>query len=237
MTQKTYLIFGISKGLGKKIVQELTGKQDRVFGISRSRPGYLDTYEHVSWIAADLSDPVQSVAAVRQNIGMRPVDYFIYNVGSWESNAFTDDYDFEQVPQEEIIAMIHSNVTACILSVQSVLQNLKLSGNAKVILIGSTWGLDHHKGKEVVFSATKFALRGMAHALRESLREHRIGVSVLNLGYLANDSDLLQDVATEQDRNLIPLDDVLLALKFIMATSGASCVKEIHMPAMSDTNV
>lgn len=97
MTQKTYLIFGISKGLGKKIVQELAGEQDRVFGISRSRPVYLDTYEHVSWIAADLSDPVQSVAAVRQNIGVRPVDYFIYNVGSWESNAFIDDYDFEQV--------------------------------------------------------------------------------------------------------------------------------------------
>lgn len=117
---------------------------------------------------------------------------------------------------------------------------MKQSPNAKIILIGSTWGLENHKGREVAFSASKFALRGMVHALRESLREHSIGISVLNLGYLATEYDhrvAVEDVIAQTDGALIPLEDVLAAIRFVLQTSRATCVKEINMPAMKDFNV
>ena len=129
---------------------------------------------------------------------------------------------------------------ACLLAFQSLIENLKKSDNAKIILIGSTWGLDNHKGKEVVFSTTKHALRGMVQALRKNLREDRIGVSIVNLGYLATEFSLdtpVDTVIQQTQSELIPLQDVMLALKFILSTSAASCVKEINMPAMADENV
>ncbi len=235
---KRYLIYGISKGLGKAIAQVIPQREDVVLGISRSKPEEMN--ENCVWIQADLSKPTQAVEAVQKVVGATPLDYIIYNVGIWEQEAFSSTYDFEQSSVEEIVQIIQTNVTSCILALQAFMENLKLSSNAKIILIGSTWGLENHKGKEVAFSASKFALRGVVHALRETLREYSIGISILNLGYLATEYDYsvaVEDVIRETDGELIPLADVLAAIRFILQTSKATCVKEINMPAMKDFNV
>ncbi|MDM1406779.1 SDR family oxidoreductase [Myroides sp. DF42-4-2] len=235
---KKYLLYGISKGLGRAIAQGIPQETDVVYGVSRSKP--VDLAPNTTWIQADLSQPTQAVAAVRKVIADQPLDYLIYNVGIWEQEAFEDTYDFEQSSETEIIQIIQTNVTACLLSLQAFIPHLKQSPNAKIILIGSTWGLENHKGREVAFSASKFALRGMVHALRESLREHSIGISVLNLGYLATEYDhrvAVEDVIAQTDGALIPLEDVLAAIRFVLQTSRATCVKEINMPAMKDFNV
>lgn len=240
MTAKTYLIFGISKGLGKSIAINLPKDIDKVFGISRTQPEYLKEKNNIKWIQTDLSDPKNSSDTIKSNLKSLPIDYLIYNVGIWENNAFSNEYKFEENSLFEINNIINTNITSCIVNIQSLLDNLKLSSNAKVILIGSTWGLDNHNGKEVTFSASKFAIRGIVHSLRENLRSHKIGVSIINLGYLATDFDNNENIETvieKTEGNLIPLQDVIKSLKFIISTSNASCVKEICMPAMNDTNL
>lgn len=240
MDTKTYLIFGISRGLGKAITKNLPNKNDEVFGVSRSKPDYIERVSNINWISTDLSDPQGSSETIKTIIGTKKIDYLIYNVGIWENNAFTDEYQFEESSALEISTLINTNVTSCILNIKSVIDNLKLSENAKIILIGSTWGLDNHNGKEVAFSATKFALRGILHSLRENLREYKIGVSIVNLGYLATEFDedeSVESVIEKTKGDLIPLQDVINALKFIISTSNASCVKEINMPAMNDYNM
>ncbi|MCH7295225.1 SDR family oxidoreductase [Acinetobacter higginsii] len=236
-SNKTFLIYGVSKGLGKAIVQAVPQPTDTIYGVSRSQP---QETPNLNWICADLSKPEQAVNDVKTAIGQQKLDVLIYNVGIWEQQAFSDNYNFENVPATEINQIINTNITTCILSIQSLIENLKLSKNAKIILIGSTWGVDNHNGKELVFSATKFALRGIAQSLREILREHLIGVSVLNLGYLASEYEIdkpTQDVLEETKFSLIPLSDVIQAIHFIISTTKASCVKEILMPAMLDQNV
>ncbi|MCC9043448.1 SDR family NAD(P)-dependent oxidoreductase [Myroides sp. M-43] len=241
MNSKTYLIYGVSKGLGKAITQYIPNEQDIIYGVSRSQPDYLTTaLANKHWIAADLSNPIFATNTLKQEITDQKIDYFIYNVGIWEHNAFSVDYTFSDNTQDEIITMINTNISSCILMVQAFIENLKLSDNAKIILIGSTWGLDNHNGKEVAFSATKFALRGVIHALRENLREDNIGVSILNLGYLATEygcEETATSIIEKSNGELIPLQDVLQAIRFIISTSKASCVKEINMPAMKDSNM
>ncbi len=241
MDAKNFLIYGISKGLGRAIALNIPTPNDYVFGISRTKPDYLDdSIKNIHWISADLSNPIQATNTIKQHINHQPIDCLIYNVGIWENNAFSEHYNFETNSPEEIEAIVNTNITSCILAIQSFLDNLKSSKNAKIILIGSTWGLDNHKGMEVTFSATKFALRGIVHALRENLRQYNISISILNLGYLATEFE--SDVPTEEvikqtNASLIPLQDVLAAIRFILCTSAASCVKEITMPAMKDNNI
>ncbi|WP_335951553.1 SDR family oxidoreductase [Acinetobacter beijerinckii] len=236
-SNKTYLIYGVSKSLGKAIVQAIPKPTDIIYGVSRTQPKEIP---NLNWICTDLSKPEQAVSDVKTVIGQQKVDVLIYNVGIWEQRAFSDNYNFEDVSATEINQIINTNITTCIQSIQSLLENLKLSDNAKIILIGSTWGVENHNGKELIFSATKFALRGIAQSLREILREHLIGVSVLNLGYLASEYEIekpVEEILEETESALIPLADVIQAIHFIISTSKASCVKEILMPAMLDKNV
>ena len=234
---KNFLIYGVSKGLGKAIIQSIPESHDVIYGISRSIPISM---ANLNWIEADLSSSETSVHQIKEIINDNKIDVLIYNVGIWETNAFTDEYDFEKISPLEINQMISTNITTCIQSLQALLKNLRASNNAKVILIGSTWGVENHNGKELIFSATKFALRGVAESLREILRNDLIGVSILNLGYLATEYEIdtpIEKVLKETDYSLIPLADVIHAIKFIMSTSKGTCVKEILMPAMKDINV
>lgn len=78
------------------------------------------------------------------------------------------------------------------------------------------------------------------YMLCEILRQHRIGISILNLGYLATECDHtlpVEEVLKQTQGTLIPLTDVLAAIRFILNTSNATCVKEIDMPAMQDCNI
>lgn len=237
---KNFLIYGISRGLGRAITLSIPQIEDKVYGVSRSLPDYLVDKEYVKWIGADLSTPVEAVSKVKEVVGSDKIDYLIYNVGIWEHNAFEENYSFDRNSEKEIQQMIQVNITSSILAIQAFISNLKKSDNAKIILIGSTWGLDNHQGKEVVFSASKFALRGIVHALRESLRTSQIGISVINLGYLASEYSIetpIEEVLESTGRSLIPMQDVISAIKFVLSTSNATCVKEINMPAMQDTNV
>ncbi|ENW07190.1 SDR family oxidoreductase [Acinetobacter beijerinckii] len=236
-SNKTFLIYGVSKGLGKAIVQTIPKPTDTIYGVSRTQPQEIP---NLNWIRTDLSKSEQAVSDVKAVIGQQKIDVLIYNVGIWEQRAFSDNYNFENVSANEINQIINTNITTCIQSIQFLIENLKLSDNAKIILIGSTWGVENHNGKELVFSATKFALRGIAQSLREILREHFIGVSVLNLGYLASEYEIekpVEEILEETESALIPLIDVIHAIHFIISTSKAACVKEILMPAMLDKNV
>lgn len=236
-SNKTFLIYGVSKGLGKAIVQTVPRSTDTIYGVSRTQPQEI---QNLNWICTDLSKPEQAVSDVKTAIGQQKVDVLIYNVGIWEQQAFSENYNFENVSAAEINQIINTNITTCIQSIQSLIENLKYSDNAKIILIGSTWGVENHNSKELVFSATKFALRGIAHSLREILREHLIGVCVLNLGYLASEYEIkkpVEEILEETEYSLISLAGVIHAINFIISTSKAACVKEILMPAMLDQNV
>ncbi|MFD1091154.1 SDR family oxidoreductase [Providencia vermicola] len=233
----TCLIYGVSKGLGKALVEGVPCPSDVIYGVSRSKPPFEQS--NFYWIQADLSDN-QSANIIKNTIKQQPINTLIYNVGIWEKLAFSDEYQFETSEDIEILNMIQTNISACLLNLKALLPNLRLAKNSKIILIGSTWGLDNHKGKEVTFSATKYALRGIVQSLRETLREDKIAISILNLGYLATEYPLslpVDDVIEQSGGQLIPLQDVVNAVRFILSTSNATCVKEITMPAMMDENV
>ena len=80
---------------------------------------------------------------------------------------------------------------------------------------------------EVAYSASKFGLRGVAHALREHLRHERIAVTVLNPGSIAWE-------ATLSSEDLIPPTDIVSLVRAVLEISGRTVVKEIDLPAMRD---
>ncbi|MFD1992049.1 SDR family NAD(P)-dependent oxidoreductase [Paenibacillus nicotianae] len=237
---KNFIIFGASKGLGEAFVKGLPEKGDRVWVVSRTYPNSLDVEDGIEkyWIEADLAKPDAS-HLIANALNDVTIDVLIYNVGIWESKGFRDDYDFEQDDPAEVANIININVTSTITCIQKLLPNLKKSDNGKIFLIGSTAGLEHNDFTQVSFTASKFGLRGIGNSIREHVKKYGIGVTCINPGEIATQiplEDGIEKVLSTYGGTQIPLQDLISLVKCVMNLSKASCVKEINMPAMLDTN-
>lgn len=233
------MVVGASKGLGRAFMDGLGDCGDRLIGVSRSRPADLQARDGIAvdWIEADLGTPLAAIRQIDEHLGNRGLDTLIYNLGIWEDRAFADDYAFLDDRDEQLQSIVSCNVTAPILLIKRLLPLLLRSDRPRIILTGSTSGLSQSGRPEVAFGASKFALRGMADALREGYREQRLGVTCVNLGYLNTDDALStpRDLAEcRSDGELIPLHDVVQVVRMALSLSTASFVKEITLPAILD---
>ena len=226
------LVVGASKGLGRAFVEGLTSDGHQVTGVSRVRPADSDP----NWIEADFNDPRQAADTVALH-APGGLDLVIYNLGAWEPDAFTPDYDFVAQQDNTTESLIATNITGPILLLNRLLPRLLNSDQPRVILTGSTSGLPRSGRPEVAFGSTKAALNGLADALRENYRAERLAVTTIQLGYL-NTADSL-DVPKERaalagEGLLVPVHDVLDVVRMILALSPASFIREIVMPAILD---
>lgn len=239
---KTYMIFGGSKGLGDAFAQGLAESGDKVYILSRSLPRSIDLLDdgvERIWLQTDLSD-YMGAKKLTETIQEEIIDVIIYNVGIWEERGFEDDYNFENDKPEDIANLINTNITSPIVYLQSLLTNIKQANNGKIILIGSTDGLENNQSTQVSFVASKFSMRGIAHALREYLRASNVAVTCINPGNLAAEIPFEEgrEVALETyDSERIPVQDIVNLVKAVISLSKAATVKEINIPAMKDSNI
>lgn len=232
-----YLIFGASRGIGALFAIELPEPDDRIWIVSRSAPDNLPTTDAERiWIQADLSQPDVG-RVVAEAVGGGAVDVLIYNAGIWEEHAFTDAYDFEQVPDEETARIMTVNLTSPIICIQHLLPALRRSERGKIILIGSTSGLENVGDPSVAYAVSKFGLRGVAHALRKALRGEPITTTVLNLGNIGTltyADGVMSFEPVEADLTMIPLADLVATMRYLVSLSGDSLVKEMTLSAITD---
>jgi len=232
------LVVGASRGLGKAFVEGLADDHDTVVGISRNKPEALQVpaEEQVDWIRVDMSDSVQAVNLIEKQAPAE-LDVIIYNLGIWEEKAFGNNYDFLQSSDEEIADLISTNITSAILLLKRLIPRLLTSRRPQIVLTGSTSGLPQSGRPEVAFGASKFALRGIADALREGFREEKLAVTCLQIGDLNTEDNISVPVELACQRGngtLIPLHDVVEITRALLRISTSSYVREITLPPILD---
>lgn len=238
---KNFIIFGASQGLGDAFVKGLPTKGDTVWVVSRSRPSSLDINDGVNrkWLKIDLSSQ-QHIPALKDALKGVAIDVCIYNVGVWEKRGFEDDYTFDKDEVGDIANLININLTSTITYIQALLPNLRQAENGKIVLIGSTAGLEHSNNEQVSFVTSKFGLRGITNALREHLRKDKITVTCINLGELAAEvpfEEGAEKAIKLYEGTRIPVQDIVAIVQCVINLSPVSCVKEINIPAITDMNV
>lgn len=232
------MIVGASRGLGRALVDGLLADGHAVIGVSRQQPADMPAGQgaQLQWIAADLAAPAEAVERIAR-AAPATLDAVIYNLGVWEEKAFSDDYAFLEDGDDAIVDMVNTNITATILLLKRLVPRLLTSSKPQLILTGSTSGLRQSGRPEVTFSASKFALNGIADALREGFREQGLAVTALQLGYLNTYDGLsvpLADAAARGEGELIPVHDVVAVVRMLLRLSNASFVRELVMPALRD---
>lgn len=219
----TYVIVGASRGLGAAVAEWLAPRVDRLFTASRSPAS------HGLWIEADVATDA-GLDAIRDAVGEQPLAGLLFLGGTWESGAFTADYDFARSPRSETRNVIAVNLTAPILLAQSLAGNLAQAPNPRVVFIGALSGLDNAATVEVANTASKFGLRGAAQALALALRPQGIGVTVVNPGNLAT-PEVLEDIAGGAfgAQVPIPLEDLIRTLDYLLSLSADAVPQDINL--------
>lgn len=233
------MVVGASKGLGRALIDGLGEQGDTLIGVSRTRPDNLihRAGVDVKWVEANLGEPAMAAHLIEQAVVDGGLDTLIYNLGIWETFAFDPAYDFLTDQDSQVEAIVNCNITSTIVLIKRLLPVLLKSANPRIILTGSTSGLPQSGRPEVTFGASKFALRGIADALREGYRQQRLGVTCLNLGYLNTEDPLSTPRALAERRgegHSIPVHDVVQVVRMALSLSSASFVKDITLPAILD---
>ena len=232
------MVIGASKGLGRAFVEGLCAAGDTVIGVSRSQPRDLALPESVdsNWIEADMTKPREAARQIEQQAPPE-LNVLIYNLGVWEEKAFEEDYDFLGDSDEGIIDMVGINITGTILLLKRLIPRLLGAARPLLILVGSTSGLRQSGRPEVTFGASKFAMTGIADALRENFREKKLAVTCLQPGYLNTEDPLSvpkEEAAARGGGELVPVHDVVSIVKTLINLSDASYVRELVLPAILD---
>lgn len=218
-----HLIIGGSRGIGRDCAEHLAEQGHEILSVSRT-PSETGT-----WIKADVST-VAGVDHVIQTVGDGALDSLLYLGGIWEDGAFTDAYDFLQSPVQETQQVIAVNLIAPILLAQGLTKNLALSKNARIVLIGSTSGLENSSAREVANTASKFGLRGAAEALNASLRSRGIATTVINPANVAT-PEVFEDIENGDfgPQVPIPLSDITATLDYVLDISADSVPTTIDL--------
>lgn len=173
MTRRIVLITGAGSGIGRALAQQADRHGHRVILVGRRPEPLAQTaagLRDAQVLPADVTTPegrATIVAALRET----GLDILIHNAGTVPSGPV------ETLTDPEIAALLALNVAAPLALTRDLLGPLTAS-KGQVVMVGSVFG-------EIAFpfftaySASKFALRGMADALRRELAPRGIAVTHL----------------------------------------------------------
>jgi short-subunit dehydrogenase len=170
------LITGASGGIGHAIARELHGQGATVV-LSGRRADVLESLAaelSARAVVADLAEP-DAPAQLLEQAGT--VDVLVANAALPASGTL-DTYTPEQI--DRAIAV---NLRANMLLAHALVPAMRARGSGHLLFVSSLGGLAVAPGS-LVYSATKFGLRGFAQGLRVDLRGTGVGVSAVFPGFV-----------------------------------------------------
>jgi short-subunit dehydrogenase len=178
---KRVLLSGATGGIGQAIAEELAGRGARLIlssrrqaeleELARSLPGEADGHQVLT---ADLAE---AGAAEKLVEDAGDVDALVANAALPASGKL-DDFS-----STEVHRAIRVNFESPILMARALSPKLVSKGEGHLVFISSLAG-KVGSPRSALYSSTKFGLRGFAFGLREDMRPHGVGVSIVSPGFV-----------------------------------------------------
>jgi 3-oxoacyl-[acyl-carrier protein] reductase len=186
MTERTVLVTGGNRGIGRSIAEEFVRRGYRVAVTVRTGEGPAGTLS----VIADVTDPASLDAAfaeVEEKLG--PVEILVANAG------ITRDTLLMRMTDEQFEEVVNTNLNGVFRVVRRASIGMIKKKFGRVILIGSVVGLLGSAG-QVNYSSTKSALVGMARSITRELGGRNITANVIAPGFI--DTDMTAALAEDQ---------------------------------------
>jgi short-subunit dehydrogenase len=187
------LITGATGGLGGAIARALAahGAELVLSGRRADVLGRLAAELGGRALPCDMADRA-AVAELAAQAG--EVDVLVANAALPASGELTE------LSQEQIDRMLEVNLRAPIALCRSLAPAMIARRRGQLVLISSLSGRAASPASSI-YSATKFALRGFALGLREDLRPHGVGVSVILPGFI-RDAGMFAEAGVDLPRGV-----------------------------------
>ena len=183
----TILVTGASAGIGRIICERLAKQKHRFVLAARSADklalveATLKSFgAEVLAVPTDIADPNAIECLVRAAVDrFRRIDVLINNAGV---ECFGN---FDQLPVEQILQTIETNLTGAILLTRRVVPVMRKQGFGRIINMASTAG-KHGPAYGAVYGATKAGLIAFTQSLRGELIPEGISSTVICPGFTTN---------------------------------------------------
>lgn len=182
---QTWLITGISSGLGYEMARQLLLKGNRVIGTVRNSQSVERMKEEyptlLEYYILDITD-TDAICKFAQWVSSKysRIDVVVNNAGYGMLGAI------EELADDEIEKIIATNLTGNILFIKSILKKLRKQGGGRIIQISSYNDQVPAKGWGM-YCATKAGISSFCETLAQEVAPFHIGVTIIEPGAVRTD--------------------------------------------------
>lgn len=212
---RNVFISGVSKGIGRAIAISLAKEGCNIFGVSRNRTELeklknelIEFNIKAEFFSVDVGDFYELKATLKDLLSKTKIDILVNNAGI---GMFKNLLDFSY---EEFDRVVKTNLYGVFNLTKLIIPSMIETQNGDIIFISSLAGKNVNAGSSV-YSATKFALTGLAHSLMLEVRQYNIRVCLVHPGSV--DTDLIGNFNPNINREKIlkPIDVADAILTFL----------------------
>lgn len=224
-TTRRVLVTGATSGIGRAIAERLLADGHRVVGIGRDLTKVEDLAgERFRALALDLAVLDALPKHLEQLSRDEPaLDALVLNAGQGLFGGL------EEHAYRQIRAFFDLNLISHTYLARAFLPALKKQRRGDLIFMGSEAALTAGR-RGALYSASKFALRGLAQALRQECAKSGVRVSVINPGMVATPffETLSFTPGEEEDMHLRP-EEVAEAVALVLRLRPGAVIDEINL--------
>lgn len=234
LKNKTVLITGASEGIGEQVAYEFAKQNTNLILISRNK----EKLDKVTQKALDLGAKEVTNYSVDLKVqdhivkfaeeitkNYKSIDGLVNNAGIWQKKAPLDE-----IPDDEVSAVLNTNLTGLIFLTKKLLPILKQSSEAFIINVSSRSGYSAQEGQSV-YTATKYGVKGFTEVLREDLKNSNIRVAGVYQGgtntQMFNKAG--EDFSAEKLASFIPADELAKTIVYMASRPNGIWIPEIKV--------
>lgn len=181
---KVALLTGASSGIGLATAQALVAEGVQLVAVARSAEKLAELAAvdpgTITVIAADVADPATADAAVAQTLERHGrLDIVLPNAGIYVGGDLVD------ASQEDIAALVATNVTGVMSFVRAALPSLIAQGSGDILVTSSVSGHQDIEW-EPVYSASKHAVQSFVHTVRRQTADTGVRIGAIAPGVVLN---------------------------------------------------
>ncbi len=182
--QRTWLVTGVSRGIGRELAKLLLERGQRVIGTVRSEASASELKAGGARIElCDVADP-RSITELAQRLAGQPIDVLINNAGLYDPRV-----PFEQLTDEDVLENLAVNTLGLLRMTRALLPHLRAGQSRRVFQITSKMGsiADNSSGGAYAYRLSKAALNAWTRSFAHDFGGEGFVALVLHPGWVATD--------------------------------------------------